>query len=326
MLRYFQSNIIMDWSLSLGLHFLVMGIAIIAVQAFPKDITIQTIPVTFEIITEQRQALVPKTHSLSTTAPPKSTPQQKIAPASPAPAKPAPPAPRVQPAKVQPAPVTPPTLHAPKLVKNKPEDTAKKQPAIKPIAQNIKPAETLQDNNSKKQKPIPVQQQLASILKSVERNLDATAPSDVQQKTKNAKTEQHIDDNDVLKKLRERFQDNTPDNTQNHTGDIIADQLSASEIDLLKKQIASCWNIPAGARESELLQIRIRIKVNVDRSVHSADIVEKNRLQDPFYRTAAESALRAVLHPNCSPLNLPKDKYELWNDIIFTFDPSIIIS
>ena len=40
---------------------------------------------------------------------------------------------------------------------------------------------------------------------------------------------------------------------------------------------------------------------------------------DAFFRSAAESALRAVLR--CSPLRLPREKYDTWKNSTFTFDP-----
>ena len=35
----------------------------------------------------------------------------------------------------------------------------------------------------------------------------------------------------------------------------------------------------------------------------------------------AESAVRALQNPGCQPLKLPYDQYEIWQDIIFNFDP-----
>ena len=65
-----------------------------------------------------------------------------------------------------------------------------------------------------------------------------------------------------------------------------------SEVDALRAQIARCWSIPAGARDAENLIVEIRVEMNPDMTVRRADIVDKARMnRDPFYRTAAESAL-----------------------------------
>ena len=56
----------------------------------------------------------------------------------------------------------------------------------------------------------------------------------------------------------------------------------------------------------------ILIIVNKDRTVNSSSIINKENLNDPSFRTAAEASLRAVNDPNCSPLNLPIGKYDQW--------------
>ncbi|MEM7196962.1 MAG: hypothetical protein AAF352_01165 [Pseudomonadota bacterium] len=96
--------------------------------------------------------------------------------------------------------------------------------------------------------------------------------------------------------------------------------ITSLELIALRSQIAQCWNIPAGARDAENLLIDVRIIVNPDRSVRSAEVVNPQS-NNPFWSIAAESAVRAVLHPGCQPLALPSEKYDLWKEMIFTFDP-----
>ena len=98
--------------------------------------------------------------------------------------------------------------------------------------------------------------------------------------------------------------------------------LAISEIDLIRQQIRKCWSLPAGAKDAENLSIEIRMAMNPDGTVREARILDQGRLQsDPFYRAAAESALRAVLNPRCNPLKLPLEKYNLWRNMILIFDP-----
>ena len=47
---------------------------------------------------------------------------------------------------------------------------------------------------------------------------------------------------------------------------------------------------------------------------------------DRYFQAAAEAARRAVLNVNCQPLQLPPDKYEIWKEIRFNFDPSKMLS
>lgn len=97
-------------------------------------------------------------------------------------------------------------------------------------------------------------------------------------------------------------------------------QVSGGEMDVLRQQLESCWNIPAGAKYAENLVVEVRLFVNPDRTVRKAEVINPNN-NDPFFRTAAESVIRAVYNPRCSPLNLPPDKYDLWNTVVVRFDP-----
>ena len=75
-------------------------------------------------------------------------------------------------------------------------------------------------------------------------------------------------------------------------------------------------------RGSRRKLVEVTIDVNPDRTVANATVVDKSRYgSDPFFRAAADSAVRAVRNPRCSPLELPADKYDQWKHIDFTFDP-----
>ena len=102
----------------------------------------------------------------------------------------------------------------------------------------------------------------------------------------------------------------------------LSERLSISEEDALRRQIEQCWNPPIGARDARSLVVDIKITVNPDRTVQSAEVVDKSRMAtDSFYRAAGEAAIRAVNNPRCSPLQVPEGKYEQWKTIDFTFDP-----
>ena len=89
----------------------------------------------------------------------------------------------------------------------------------------------------------------------------------------------------------------------------------------INSQIQQCWSIPAGALDAVNLVVRIKVFLNSDGSLSKApEIVGGNGASDPFYRTAAESARRAIF--KCSPLkNLPVAKYAHWREITLTFNP-----
>jgi hypothetical protein len=105
-------------------------------------------------------------------------------------------------------------------------------------------------------------------------------------------------------------------------------ELTIREIDALrlivKKQIELCWSVPGGARDAENLVVTVRFFLNRDGSLASQpEIADGGRMRvagGEFYRTAAESARRAVLQ--CSPLTgLPLDKYEHWREVTLRFNP-----
>lgn len=104
-------------------------------------------------------------------------------------------------------------------------------------------------------------------------------------------------------------------------------KLSASEVDAIRvainRQFSECWNLMAGARYAEDIVVKIRLVINPNRSVQSARVADQWRYNsDSFYKAAADSALRALEHPNCAVLDLPPDKYELWKDMVFNFNPA----
>jgi len=94
-----------------------------------------------------------------------------------------------------------------------------------------------------------------------------------------------------------------------------------SEIDAIRHRIEQCWVIPAGARDADKLVVSIRVWVNPDGQVRDARILDQDRLSEPFFRTAAESALRAVLNPRCSPLPIPPKKYDQFKEMVLDFNP-----
>lgn len=183
----------------------------------------------------------------------------------------------------------------------KKEDTVKPEPKVPPL-----PSEKLEKPKpEKKEKPkeeeaIQQEDDFLSVLKNLQ---DSETPSEeVSDATKPAPQEQS-----PLAKFSEK--------------------LSATEVDAiqaaLNEQFRSCWNLMAGARNAEDIVVRIELVVSPSRRVQSAKIVEQMRYNtDSFYRAAADEAMRAVRHPNCEVLDLPADKYDLWKNLTFNFNPS----
>jgi hypothetical protein len=102
----------------------------------------------------------------------------------------------------------------------------------------------------------------------------------------------------------------------------LGQRMTMGEQDALRRQLSMCWNVVAGARYAENLVVKLKLTVSPGRIVQSARVVDFMRYNtDNYFRAAADSALRAVRHQRCTPLDLPPDKYEQWKDMTVTFDP-----
>ena len=102
----------------------------------------------------------------------------------------------------------------------------------------------------------------------------------------------------------------------------LAERVTISEEDALRRQLAGCWNVLSGAKYAEDLAVEVQVIVNPDRTVQNARIVDNGRYKrDPHFRAAADAAMRALRNPRCIPLDLPADKYESWRTTIIRFDP-----
>ena len=53
-------------------------------------------------------------------------------------------------------------------------------------------------------------------------------------------------------------------------------------------------------------------------------LIGGGNMNDPFYRSAAERAMRAVRHPSCKKVKVPSKKYDSWKDMTLNFDPIIM--
>ncbi len=132
----------------------------------------------------------------------------------------------------------------------------------------------------------------------------------------------------LLKDLTPEKPEDVPDQGRGDTPELtqmtrLSERLSMSEVDALKRGLMPCWNVMAGGKYAEEQIVEIRIILNPDRTVARATILDQGRYnRDTHFRAAAESALRALRNPRCSPLQLPPEKYEQWKTTIIEFNPS----
>jgi TonB C terminal len=82
--------------------------------------------------------------------------------------------------------------------------------------------------------------------------------------------------------------------------------LSMTEQDAIRQKIASNWNVDLGAKGIDTFTVDLRIWVLPDGTVQRAQVENGTRMDDPAYRSFAESAVRAAL--KSSPLPIPAGK------------------
>lgn len=215
------------------------------------------------------------------------------------------------PPKSNPAPLTRPKPAAKNTAEEVPDLTKEKPPEIKP--EKVEPTETvpLPEAEKPKEKPKP-------------------KPEKTVKPKPQPKVEEKKNDFDSLLK---NLAPDTPDEQVKKTPDVVeegettpnvelGEALTVSELDAFRRQIEPCWNVPSGAKYAENLVVEIRVYMNPDATLKSAKVLDQFRYNsDTAYRAAADSAVRALRNPMCSPLRLPLDKYESWKTIVIRFDP-----
>jgi outer membrane biosynthesis protein TonB len=222
------------------------------------------------------------------------------------PLKQTPPPPKAQPRTADiPPPPEPPKVterpapdaeKVPVLKKAVPKKTPKKEK--KPETATPQPPKAIAQARPKRRPPQPKDDFLQSVLRDV-------APEERGEKAKEKEKEQPPAPAEKVVQNRAPL-------------DAVA---TMSEIDAIRHQIEKCWIIPAGARDADKLVVSIRIWVNPDGTVRDARILDQGRMADPFFRSAAESARRAVLNERCSPLPIPPKKYDQFKEMVLDFNP-----
>ena len=93
--------------------------------------------------------------------------------------------------------------------------------------------------------------------------------------------------------------------------------ITAGEISNMRSQIEMCWNPPVGVRGAASQKVQVIIALNKDGTISNVEPVTRD--SNGSREVAIGAAVRAVL--SCAPYEFPIEKYELWKEIKFTFDP-----
>ena len=105
-------------------------------------------------------------------------------------------------------------------------------------------------------------------------------------------------------------------------------RLTLSEEDAIRAQFMQCWSIPLGIPYDDTMIVKIKIYLNTDGSLlNPPEVVQHERMNKPsekYFRTLAESALRAVRR--CDPIKVPDvERYDNWKNLQLNFDPREIL-
>ena len=211
--------------------------------------------------------------------------------------------------------------------KEKIKNTIKNSPKPKPkklISEKI-------DKNTEKLPLKPIIKPKQKIKKTVEKNIDKKPfkrPTNKIKRKNRSSSSQAILRNlaeanvinqkkDIVNQIKESLKN------QNQNLNVTEEKkATATEIDILRNHVRQCWNAPYAANELNKI-INLKIFTNPDGSVVNVQIIDVAFYKkDPVYRAAADSARRAV--KDCSPLPLPKNKYDLFKIFTFNFDTSFI--
>jgi outer membrane biosynthesis protein TonB len=98
--------------------------------------------------------------------------------------------------------------------------------------------------------------------------------------------------------------------------------MTQSEIAALKARLYQCWNPPVAVREAGSLVVEVQIHLLPDGSLAGPPLVTRvEQASDPVAQVAVEAATRAVMQ--CAPFGdiLQPEKYAIWKQIDFVFDP-----
>lgn len=131
---------------------------------------------------------------------------------------------------------------------------------------------------------------------------------------------------DIKKEVEKKDAEDSSSTSSNQSVGKLGPVVTVSELDALRRHLRPCWNLPAGAKDGRQLVVEIRLYMNPDGTVRDARLLSSSKSsQNPFYRTAAESALRAVKDPRCQPFPLPKQKYDQWKVFVISFNPKDLL-
>lgn len=286
---------------SASLHAAVIVAAYFGVPSLFRSPPVVAPPIAVELVTDQP---LEKPKPKPKPAAPKPRPPRAKAPPPPPPAPDIPPPPQTALAVPEPPPEPPPPPKAKPKPKPEPKPEARPAPPMPKVA--APPPRPRPKPPARKPTPKPQPDELQALLKNLA-------------KQKAVRERERKREKQAARQPRPDIPRPAPTPRRSS---IETRRLEQELGQMVRRQLRDCWNIPAGAKDAQEMRVEIRIRLSPDGTLRGApEIIDRNRLVDPFYRAVAESAIRALYNPECRPLRLPLDQYDIWKEITFNFDP-----
>ncbi len=279
---------------SAGLHVAVIVLTVAGLPSLFDSDPVEVVPIAVELVTfteAEKPPPEPKAKPAPKPELPREPPEPPPAPAT---AEPPPPEPIAEPL---PAP-TPPEPAPKPVVKAKPKP--KPKPKLKLLARKVVVPQP-------RSKPRPPPDEFQKLLKNLKQ----------EKKLEDKKRE--IEKPPIALVLRSPPVPSAPRPPSPLEQRMLAATLSQE----VMRQVTPCWSIPAGVKDAHTIRVGVRIYLKPDGHLSGPPEVEdsKRMRSDLAFRAVAESALRALRNPRCSPLRLPLKSFETWREISFNFDP-----
>lgn len=191
-------------------------------------------------------------------------------------------------------------------------------PAAKPKPEPPKPAE---------QKPAEAKPAEAQTAKTPERKIE-----DKKQETAKAKSTKESDFNadEVAALLNKQnaagggAKRSTDEAALGGKKTTSGSKLSQSEMDALRGQIQNNWSIIPGMADASGVRIQVKFRLDETGTIIGEPEVTASGGTSSAQQVLMGGARRAVL--KSSPFkNLPRDKYDAWEEVIVNFDPSELL-
>jgi outer membrane biosynthesis protein TonB len=220
--------------------------------------------------------------------------------------------------------------------------TAAKEPVAEPPPEPKK-EEPKKEPVPPKEEPKPLDPDpLKDLLKKVEeppppkkeevKKAEETPPKKIEEKKKPVKKQPKLNTDDIAAFLNKTDDQKTAPKQPSETDGAPVkaekdaqgsdDAASATLADALSQKLNGCWSVPPGAREAHIT-VTVHFLLNTDGSVAGAPEV-LNGTGDPLFGITAQSAVSAVMECQSYSDIFPPDKYDLWKDNTFVFNPNMM--